>query len=350
MIAEYVSRNGQTGTRSVAYSQSPYTFGQFGTLFRVRVPRLQLEVSVPQVHGEIWASALWELRGVLGKEPFERLVTAALRLTPPRPSMLDARDAVLQAAEVSDPGGPLPCAIWKVFAKRGFGDSAALNHVQQGLPNDTALSVYEAFDLPSACGGTAPQPVETIFFDGAETGVNGWAASGLWRLTTRRASAGERAWWFGDETRGTYETGSRASGSLTSPPISLQGVEKAILEWDQYLAAEGVGNAYPLGEGAAAPYVNVDSGWLLISADGGATWHTVTTLAHNSSRSRFDPHRIDISRFAGSTILIRFHFDTLDDFRNAQEGWYIDNVRVSRLSSSARRVVPTHRARTLAAK
>ena len=33
VIGEYITRNPTTGIRTVAYNSSPYTFGQFGTLF-----------------------------------------------------------------------------------------------------------------------------------------------------------------------------------------------------------------------------------------------------------------------------------------------------------------------------
>ena len=75
-------------------------------------------------------------------------------------------------------------------ADRGFGFSAELNHVEAGRMPDTALSVYESFDLPQACGGVPPEPRTVLFDDDVESGVNGWTADGLWHLSTRRAESG----------------------------------------------------------------------------------------------------------------------------------------------------------------
>ena len=335
VMGEYSTRNPTTGIRSVAYDASPFTFGQLGTLFRKAIPGTALALDLPQLHrdGEIWATVLWELRTALGEADFEQAVTTALKLTPTRPSMLDARDAVLQAAVALNVGGANACGVWAVFAARGFGASAALNPKQIERPNDTALSVYEAFDLPAVCGGEAPLPVDPIFDDGAEDDTAGWSRTGLWHRTTRRAATGSYSWWFGDEGTGTYDTGARTFGSLTSPPIDLTGIEAAV-EWDQMFRGEGFGPSVDLGFGSAAPYLNADAGRLMIRADGGS-WKTLTHLAHNNSTESFEHFKINLSRFAGSAVELRFDFDTIDASNNAFEGWFVDNVRVSRLSSTA---------------
>jgi len=329
-FASYVSASPAVGIRSVAYDNSPYTYGQFGTLYRRGIGTLNLLIDMPEVHqdGEIWASALWDLRTTLGKAVFEPLVTAALTLTPARPSMLDARNAIVQAAQAMGQSG---CTVWSVFSKRGLGASAALNHVQAGQANDTALSVYEAYDVPTSCGGAPPQRGPRIFFDDMEAGPKGWVATGLWHLTTRRAASGAKAWWYGQESTGNYSTGAATSGALTSAPIFLAAGTKALLEWDQYFQGEGFGHCYITGTHGCSPYLNFDSGWVQISSDGGANWWVLTTLAHNSTTGIFDHHRVDLSRYAGSTILLRFFFDSLDGAVNTGEGWYVDNISVSQL-------------------
>ncbi len=332
VVGEYVSATPATGMRSVAYDNSPHTFGRLGTLYRRNVGPLGLIIDLPQVHrdGEIWATVLWDLRAAVGKTIFEQMLTTALKLTPTRPSMLDARNAILQAAQSM---GVNPCTVWAAFAARGFGASAAWNHIQAGQANDTALSVYEAFDRPVSCGGSPPAPGSGVFMDDMEAGPGGWSATGLWHQTSRRAAGGTRSWWFGQETSGNYATGARVSGTLTSLPIAIPSGSRVILEWDQLFKGEGFNRNYPLGPTGSDPYLNFDSGWVLASRDAGATWDTVTTLAHNSDGTAFDHHKIDISRYAGGTIHIRFLFDTLDSDFNTAEGWYIDNVTVRRLAT-----------------
>lgn len=84
----------------------------------------------PEVHadGEIWAQTLWQLRQRLvadlgettGRDEVRSLVTRAMELSPPDPSFLDMRNAILQA-DVADGGIDNDARIWSVFASRGMG-------------------------------------------------------------------------------------------------------------------------------------------------------------------------------------------------------------------------------------
>jgi hypothetical protein len=90
-----------------------YTYGDYG---HIRAG------SVPEVHadGEIWGETLWDLRGALGSNLTEGLVTRAMELSPANPSMLDERNAILEADLVNF-GGAHHDTIWQVFAHRGMG-------------------------------------------------------------------------------------------------------------------------------------------------------------------------------------------------------------------------------------
>jgi hypothetical protein len=92
-----------------------FTYGDFGKI-----------LGVPEVHldGEIWAETLWDLRDALGSQLSEALVTRAMELSPPDPSFLDMRNAILQADLVNF-GGAHHDQIWSVFAHRGMGWYAA---------------------------------------------------------------------------------------------------------------------------------------------------------------------------------------------------------------------------------
>jgi hypothetical protein len=334
IIGEYVTGNPTTGLRTVAYDNSPYTFGDMGTLFLKVIPGTGRLLRVPQLHrdGEIWATVLWDLRSALGSEDFEQVVTIGLKLTPSRPSMLDARDAILQAAQLLGVGGSDGCPLWSAFAARGFGASAALNPIESSQPDDTALSVLESFDVPMACGGAPPTVGVTLLFEDAESGGSAWEATGQWHVSTRRAAAGAHSWWFGDEAAGTYDTGARTFGTLTSSLIDLTGVSGGLVEWDQFLDGEGFGAAIDLG-GAGGAYLNADSGRLMISSDNGASWRTISHLAHDTTS--FEHHQVNLSRYAGQTIRLRFDFDTFDGSSNAHEGWFIDNIRVSEIGGAS---------------
>jgi hypothetical protein len=98
-----------------------YTYGDFGRVW-----------TRPEVHydGEIWAQTLWDLRTALGSEQAERAITAGMRSTPPEPSFLDARDAILAVAADAAQRDKM----WTVFAARGMGYFASTRGAQDTTP------------------------------------------------------------------------------------------------------------------------------------------------------------------------------------------------------------------------
>jgi hypothetical protein len=110
-----------------------FTYGDYG---RVSV----FGGAESHADGEIWAQTLWDLRTVLGSSTTENLVTRAMELSPPRPSFLDERNAILQADMVAS-GGSNAATIWSVFAHRGMGFFA-------GSVNNADAQPAEDFSLP----------------------------------------------------------------------------------------------------------------------------------------------------------------------------------------------------------
>jgi len=330
IFGEYVSNNPASGLRTAALNASPYTFGRLGSLSgAVHGPTGRI-LPLPEVHadGEIWAATLWDIRQHLGKEDFEQTLIDALKLTPTRPSMIDARDAFIQSAELLDLD---VCSVWSAFAARGLGASATLNPIETGQPNDTALSVFESFDRPGACGGSAPVATGNLLAEGAES-ANSWSAGGLWHRSTRRSSAGSYSWWFGQEGTANYDSGTRVAGDLISPPVDLTGSAAAVLSWEQYFRGEGFNSRIDLG-GLSAPFLNADSGRVWASTDNGASWLLITHVAHDTPGEEFASFRVNLTRFAGSVIRLRFDFDTFTATANNHEGWFIDDIRVEKLST-----------------
>jgi uncharacterized repeat protein (TIGR01451 family) len=104
-----------------------------------------------EVHsmGEVWCVTLWDARANLlrkygwavGNRLILQLVTDAMALSPPNPTFLQARDAILQA-DMVDTGGTNQIDLWQAFAKRGMGPSAT-------CPNSTtSTGVHESFEVP----------------------------------------------------------------------------------------------------------------------------------------------------------------------------------------------------------
>ena len=112
-----------------------FTYGDFGKIFS----------GGPEVHadGEIWLETLWQIRQTLGATTAETLVTRALELSPPAPSYLDMRNAILQADLVNF-AGVNQTALWTIFANRGMGYFASATDGSDVTPT-------EDFSLPPDC-------------------------------------------------------------------------------------------------------------------------------------------------------------------------------------------------------
>jgi subtilisin-like proprotein convertase family protein len=128
VVGAYVTGNAAVGIRRASMAASPFTYGNIK------------DGTMTEVHdaGEIWAATLWDIRngvggvGGLGAATTERLVVQGMKLTPCRPTMLQARDAII-AADVNLNGGANGCALAKAFANRKMGTGAS-------SPNDTSTS------------------------------------------------------------------------------------------------------------------------------------------------------------------------------------------------------------------
>ncbi|QNE19606.1 peptidase M36 [Kribbella qitaiheensis] len=105
-------------------SQGGYTYGDFPTIG-----------GAPEVHssGEVWAQTLWDIRKKLGRTKALSDITRGMELSPADPSMLDMRNAILQADLVAF-GGANQKALWKIFANRGMGWFAGATNAGDSLP------------------------------------------------------------------------------------------------------------------------------------------------------------------------------------------------------------------------
>jgi hypothetical protein len=155
-----------------------------------------------QVHnaGEIWSSALWEVRAKMvqrlgwaaGNRKVLQLVTDGMKLAPIGPTFLTERDAILAAAAASS-AAPEAAAdvvdVWAGFAIRGMGFSATIQNIGSGTGN---ARVTEAFDLPNlvqtptfsisdASGNNNgfPEPGETITLNVPLSNNTGGAANNV---------------------------------------------------------------------------------------------------------------------------------------------------------------------------
>jgi hypothetical protein len=126
-----------------------------------------------EVHsqGEVWCMMLWEMRANLinklgpeaGNNVALQLVTDGLKLSPPNPNFVQARDAILLADRMWS-GGTNAAEIWSAFAKRGLGFNA------KAPESYTTAGAQESHDLMPAL---ATERVEIQGGSGSvELGVN----------------------------------------------------------------------------------------------------------------------------------------------------------------------------------
>ena len=140
--------------------------------------------------GEIWAETLWDLRGGSVRSVTEAIVTQGMRLSPPEPTFLEERDAILAADHQLFPCADHSAQIWEAFAHRGMGTNAS---------SPTKDVVVEGFDRPpsteppgSPACPTAPASPRSLEPGGAgvEAPEVGFTRSGPLHLHLRLAVLG----------------------------------------------------------------------------------------------------------------------------------------------------------------
>jgi hypothetical protein len=147
-----------------------------------------------------------------------------------------------------------------------------------------------------------------LFSDDFEGGTNQWTFSEGW---TYAEDAGNHYFEAGPQNR-------RFQDDLAlQTPLDLSGTTNPVLRYR---------SAYELTQGA--------SGHVQVSADNGATWVDVQALTDSTDLAWVD-QEIDLSDFAGQTILLRFHYEWIDlaaggPFGNTLPSrlWRVDDVRV----------------------
>ncbi|MGB7926139.1 MAG: M36 family metallopeptidase, partial [Pyrinomonadaceae bacterium] len=190
VMGEYVTLNNTRGIRRAAYTVPAAT---------VHDSYADVGAGGFEVHndGEVWASALWDLRTQLGATITDNIVLNGMKFTPTRPSFLNARDGILQADQNLN-GGANRCAIWTVFARHGMGVSAVGN---DGTTHTAAT------DVPTDCGGTCTFSINP-------TSASYAAAGGTGSVTV---TAGAGCAWtaVSNSTFITITSGSSGSGNGT---------------------------------------------------------------------------------------------------------------------------------------
>jgi hypothetical protein len=180
-----------------------------------------------EVHatGEVWATMLWEayaslLRDTLGSNPrltfaeaqqrMRDYLVASLKMTPPDPTFLDARNALLAAAFARDNADYQN--FWKAFAKRGAGVLATAGDRY----SSTNLGMVENFSLGNAVTFAGARLDDSVTGCN-KNGILDGGESGLLKIDVRNSGNGHlessTARVTSSDSRLTFEN----SGNVTIP-------------------------------------------------------------------------------------------------------------------------------------
>lgn len=184
-------------------------------------------------------------------------------------------------------------------------------------------SCWSAWSKPGTFSVSAPPAdlptITAPITDDLEAGSSNWLSSGFWnRLSDdQRAHSGTYAWYYGNPEARHYADGKANAGDLTFRPVYIPSTGYTLRFWYRY-ETESDGSIW-------------DQRWVQISENGGP-FRNVRQL-FDEVQNQWLQATIDLSKFAGKTIEIRFHFATLDQVANADfEGWYIDDLEVIPMS------------------
>ncbi|MFT7578597.1 MAG: hypothetical protein ACI9MR_000255 [Myxococcota bacterium] len=171
--------------------------------------------------------------------------------------------------------------------------------------------------LAGCCGATLGQ----IGFEGGD--LQDWTVvdvvgGATWQVVERanRASEGASALWFGNPsaTPPSYETGLRVTGTAQSGNIALPTTGTAMLMLDAYIDTE--------------PDSFADAFVIEVQAEGAIAEVWNKTAVGSIPTNGFRAVEVDLSQYRGSSIRLRFRFDSQDAIINNLEGVYLDNVRI----------------------
>jgi hypothetical protein len=175
-----------------------------------------------------------------------------------------------------------------------------------------------ASQTPAATGTRTGTPTSTPtahageYHEDFESGASGWVTEGLWRRTLKYSHSYNHCMWYAYEDAENYDTGGANCGSLISPPIRLVSGYTTLSFWSR---EQTDGTWY------------WDTRNLCISTNDGGTWQKKEQF-FNSNNTWYKPASVDLAFYAGSTIRLRFEFDTVDDRDNQHKGWMIDDISI----------------------
>ncbi len=239
------------------------------------------------------------------------------------PSSPEVGETIQFTDESSDSDGNIVSCSWE------FGDGSTSSEQDPSHTYGSAGTYTVSLEVEDNDGSTDTYSkdlsisqdqgdMNTVFSDNFEEGPLGWGTGGLWHLTSESdqygdSSSGSNSMWYGQDSSGDYDTGSRTSGSLASSSIDLNGATQAELSFEHWFETENYDGEY-------------DQITVLVNGD--QVYYRDTSDPNVGSENNFVKETIDISDHAGQTIDLEFKFDSMDGSYNDYRGWYIDDVMI----------------------
>ncbi|MFQ6128375.1 MAG: Ig-like domain-containing protein, partial [Thermoplasmata archaeon] len=199
---------------------------------------------------------------------------------------------------------------------------------QPGVKDITTFIASSSTNLSVSASATIETqvPYSIPLFDDMENGTGDWIAGGLWHQVRNETGteppwnitySGSYSWWYGQDPTGNYDTGSRTSGNLTSPPINLVDTLGAELTFRYWYETEQT--------------LDKDQRWLLLKV-GNRPWQKpgdpgAIQLNLTPERTWLE-WRTNLSTSIGNIVRVRLYFDSIDNLDNVYQGWYLDDFLI----------------------
>jgi len=195
--------------------------------------------------------------------------------------------------------------------------SAPLNHtipLTFSLSSDNAPAISSEISL--GCGSMGMN-------DNFENGPGALNSQGGWAWGSSQyidAHSGSKLW--GTVLNGNYENG--ANYILTTDPVSI-GTNASLSFWHQMICQESFDG------GNVSVSVNGGTSWVVVHPSSGGSYsgsiYSMNEPGFSGIMSTWAEVSFDLSYFANSEILIRWHFTS--DGSTTNHGWFIDDVKIS---------------------
>jgi len=239
-----------------------------------------------------------------------------------------------------------------IYAEPVAGENGTLNNLLSGTINVTAESIIwclpESLDFVLEAGKTDTKNLTignsgldnltfelgagTRLFDDVEAGANGWTHSALtgiagdnWMISSLRYNSSYYSWFSGPEPGANW-----GDSALVSPRLHL-GPNVKLTIWHYYRFY----SSSPTDGGIVE--INTGTGWTQITPLGGYP-DVIVSGGQNPLQGKNAFARqsgiwrmveFDLSSYSGKSVNIRFHVGWNNIDESWDEGWFIDDIRLS---------------------